>query len=159
MSPSLSGKLPPGKPPASGEDCEPLLPDDPAELEEGLEGEPLEPDWGEELPWLPEDPWLEEELELELDDELELELELELEDELELELDGLGMLGVCGCVGLLELGQPLSNTQALAIATAMIIRPGGTDLLYVIGFDNVYTLHWFAHLKSGPEPCFAQFAH
>lgn len=58
--------------------------------------------------------------ELELDDDEELELDDELDDEElgELGLDGVGMLGGCGMVGLLALGQPARSSAQAEHATA-----------------------------------------
>jgi hypothetical protein len=113
----------------------------PAELlEEGLEllgGELLDEELLE----------LDEEL-LELDEEL-LELEEELLEEGE---DGLevGVEGVCGVVGLLALGQPLSSRQAQASpASCNAVRD--VALINNVGFDNFFSLYWLARLKTGPE--------
>ena len=90
---------------------------------------------------------LDEEL-LELDEEL-LELDEELLEEGE---DGLevGVEGVCGVVGLLALGQPLSSRQAQASpASCNAVRD--VPLINNVGFDNVFSLYWLSRLKTGPE--------
>lgn len=117
-------------------------------LEEGLElpgGELLDEELLE----------LDEEL-LELDEEL-LELDEELLEEGEDGLE-LGVEGVCGVVGLLALGQPLSSRQAQASPASC---NAGRDfpLINNVGFDNVFRLYWLARLKTGPKSHLTHFPH
>ena len=126
------------------------------------------PDWpllADELPWLPEE-LLEGALEL-LDGELLEELE-GLLDELLLgglplllggvEALGLGGEGVCGVVGLLALGQPLSNRQAQASVPNLEISPPYA-LFNVKCPDKFVCPCWLATLKTGPKLCLPQLTH
>jgi hypothetical protein len=133
-------------PPA--EPCSPAgdeLPDSPALPDGGLPDEAL-------LGLLLEELLLGELLLLE-----ELLLEELLDDE-ELELGVDGGVGVCGVVGLLALGQPLSNTQALAMA-ASFARLFCCALFNAISPDHFFGIHRFAVLETGTEFRLAQFAH
>jgi hypothetical protein len=126
---------------------------------------------------LPASPWLLAEL---LEDSLALLLEELLDDSLELLEDlldelllgGGGLLlggvlegaalgvggGVCGVVGLLALGQPLSSRQAQASPPSLRSNPC-IVLFDDIGPDKFFRLYWFARLKTWAESGFAQFAH
>jgi hypothetical protein len=112
VEPGLPGDWDPGiwAPPAGVDEAPPLLCDSPllpCEDELELEGELLELD-GELLEL---DDWLLDELDEELlDDEL-----LDDEDELD---GGVGIEGVCGVVGVLALGQPVSTRHKLAAPIA-----------------------------------------
>lgn len=129
---------------------------------------------GEELPDCPSLPegGLPDELLLEEDelllDELLLEELLLLDEELledglpeeeggvELGVDG--GVGVWGVVGLLALGQPLSNTQAPAMA-ASFARLLCCALLNAIRSDHFFRIHWLAGFQARAEFRPAQFAH
>ena len=101
----------------------------------------------------------------ELLDELLLEELLDelLLDELleELLLDGelaLGTEGVCGWVGLLELGQPARSRHSTAMLP-LAARRWLISVLDNIGPEYVFSRHRLPLFKPGPEGCFAQFAH
>lgn len=141
----------------------------------------MAPDWLPELDglppwlWLPLDPWAPElpDEALSLPEELELELELlELEELLleELELledeglplleggEELGVEGVCGWVGLLELGQP--DRSRHRAATRIALADSKIDLLFnVIGPGHVLGFHRLSLFKTGPESGFPQGPH
>jgi hypothetical protein len=98
--------------------------------------------------------------ELELLDELELPDELELLDELA--LDGLagggallGIDGVWGWVGLLELGQPASNRHRAAPPDILAYR--AIDLLFnSIGPYDLLRRYRLSRFETWPERGFAQ---
>ena len=122
------------------------------------------PPWEELLAWpspvLPEEGLPVDEL-LE-DDELLLgeELLLELLEE-GLLGDGalvLGVDGVWGVVGLLALGQPLSNRQAQADSASAAYH-GVPVLVDFIGPDNFLRSHRLPLVETRPEACFAQLPH
>ena len=135
---------PPAEPCSPGGD---ELPDSPSLPDGGLPDEALLGLLLEEL--------LLEELLLE---ELLLLLEELLDDEEELELGVDGGVGVCGVVGLLALGQPLSKTQAAAMA-ASFARLFCCALFNAISPDHFFGIHRFAVLETGTEFRLAQFAH
>jgi hypothetical protein len=127
----------------------PLLPDDDAVDSVSLCSPELD---SEGLPWL----GLPEELLDELLDELEELLDELLEEGLPLELGGgvggveLGVLGGCGVVGLLALGQPASNRQTLQMpvscANSMLFL--GVDFICP---DQFVRPHWLSRLEAGTE--------
>lgn len=93
-------------------------------------------------------------------DELEELDELDELEELLLELGGV-LLGTCGVVGLLALGQPASNRQAQASASGAV-NPATALLLSLLEFillGHVFRNHWLAHRQRGAEPGLPQFAH
>ena len=83
----------------------------------------------------------------------ELLEELLLEGEL-----GLGTVGVCGWVGLLELGQPASSRHSNAMLP-LAAKRRFLSVLDNIGPDHALGCHRFPLLEAGPEGCLAQFAH
>lgn len=106
------------------------------------------PDW--DWDWL---------LEL-LDEELLLEL-------LELLLDGLlllgggvelGGVGVCGVVGVLALGHPLSSRQA-QVSPPTLRSNLCIALVDIIGPDKFFRLYWLSRIKPRSKRCFTQLAH
>lgn len=141
--------------------------------------EPGDPDWLE-LPgcppaelelWLPLsellDALLSEELlseellseELLLDELLEELLLDELLEELLLEGElALGTEGVCGWVGLLELGQPARSRHSIAMLP-LAARRWFISVLDNIGPEHAFGCHRFPLFKAGPEGCLAQSAH
>lgn len=117
-----------------------MLPEDWLPDEELLGGELLEDE-------LLDDELLDDEL---LDDELLLEL---LEGELVLGVDG-----VCGVVGLLALGQPLSSRQAHAGSDSLAIHLIPLSINCICP-DNLLRRYRFPGLQSRPEPGVTQCAH
>ena len=132
----------------------PLLPGAPPEAPPGE----LEPDdW---LPWEPDEELLcdpEEELLLDPDDD-DVEPDDPEAPEEPLEEEGEGMLGGCGVVGLLALGQPASSRQAQQSAP---IAAGCRQLLLADDICPDYPLrfHRFPVLEARPEWRLAQRPH
>ena len=152
---------------------EATLPWEPAAPAGGDPEDPLEP-WldAEEGLLLDDEDWLEELLEDELeleDEELLLEeddwledwLEELLEEELLLDdegLDGVGMLGDGGVVGLLALGQPDSTKAQALRAIAMrnvLVFSDPSPIGNVIGPAKSFRLDWHAVVDARPKRCLA----
>ncbi len=94
-----------------------------------------------------------------LADELLLDVELDGgADEGIVGGEALGVAGGWGMVGLLALGQPLSNRQAEA-ATAAAPSNRVNSLVYVIGPDQFICPRRLARDETGPEMRIAQVPH
>jgi hypothetical protein len=70
----------------------------------------------------------------------------------------LGVGGVCGCVGLLALGQPDRSRQR-QVKPPMLLRRCNAALLKVKCFDNLFCLYWLSRLETWPEGGLAQLPH
>ena len=93
-----------------------------------------------------------------LADELLLDVELDGgADEGIVGGEALGVAGGWGMVGLLALGQPLSNRQAEAATAAPSNRVN--SLVYVIGPDQFICPRRLARDETGPEMRIAQVPH
>ncbi len=72
--------------------------------------------------------------------------------------EALGVAGGWGMVGLLALGQPLSNRQAQPDSASETYH-GVPVLVDFIGPDNFLRNNRLASVETRPEPCFAQLPH